>query len=96
MALDNKIAALRNMLWQLEVEVGLESLSQPQKDVYYAACLAADVDQVVHSDAMRRHPMLVPMARPTFYRALRDLVDRGFLVNSGRRKDGRYIIQRER
>jgi hypothetical protein len=36
--LENKIAALRNMLWQMEVEVGLEKLPQPQKDVYYAAC----------------------------------------------------------
>jgi hypothetical protein len=92
--LDNKIAALRNMLWQMEVEVGLEELSQPQKDVYYAACLAADANHLVYSDAVKRHPMLAPMARPTFYRALRELVDKGFLANTGRRKDGRYLIQR--
>lgn len=82
------------MLWQMEVEVGLEDLSQPQKDVYYAACLVADEDQLVHSETVKRHPMLALMARPTFYRALRDLVDKGFLVIAGSRKDGRYLIKR--
>jgi hypothetical protein len=42
MALNDKLAALRNMLWQMEIEVGLDQLSQPQKDVYYAACLVSD------------------------------------------------------
>lgn len=82
------------MLWQMEVEVGLEDLSQPQKDVYYAACLVADEDQLVHSETVKRHPMLALMARPTFYRALKDLVDKGFLVIAGSRKDGRYLIKR--
>lgn len=82
------------MLWQMEVEVGLEDLSQPQKDVYYAACLVADEDQLVHSETVKRHPMLALMARPTFYRALKDLVDKGFLVTAGSRKDGRYLIKR--
>lgn len=78
----------------MEVEVGLEDLSQPQKDVYYAACLVADKDQLVHSETVKRHPMLALMARPTFYRALKDLVDKGFLVTAGSRKDGRYLIKR--
>lgn len=92
--LHTKLAALRNMLLQMEAEVGLEHLSQPQKDVYYAACLVATEDQVVHSDSVRRHPMLAPMARPTFYRSLKDLVDKGFLVSASQRKDGRYLITR--
>lgn len=92
--MNGKLAALRNMLWQMEVEVGLEDLSQPQKDVYYAACLVADEDQLVHSETVKRHPMLALMARPTFYRALKDLVDKGFLVTAGSRKDGRYLIKR--
>lgn len=93
MALNVKLAALRSMLWQMEIEVGLEDLSQPQKDVYYAACLVADEGQLVSSDTVRRHPMLAPMARPTFYRALKELVDKGFLETVGQRKDGRYLIK---
>lgn len=82
------------MLWQMEVEVGLEDLPQPQKDVYYAACLLADSNELVHSDAVKRHPLLAPMSRPTFYRALKELVDKDFLINAGRCKDGRYYVKR--
>lgn len=92
--MENKIAALRNMLWQMEVEVGLEKLPQPQKDVYYAACLAADDNRLVHSDSVKQQPMLALMSRPTFYRALKELVDKNFLVHAGQRQDGRYLVQR--
>ena len=51
--MNDKLAILRNMLWQMEVEVGLEQLSQAQRDVYYAACLVADDDQLVHSDIVK-------------------------------------------
>ena len=93
MALNDKLAALRNMLWQMEVEVGLDQLSQPQKDVYYAACLVSDPDQCVHSETVRRHPLLQPMSRPTFYRALKELVEKGFLTAASSGRDGRYRIK---
>lgn len=92
--MNDKLAILRNMLWQMEVEVGLEQLPQAQKDVYYAACLMADDDQLVHSDSVKGHPMVALMARPTFYRALRDLVAKGFLTSASKRKDGRYFVRR--
>lgn len=92
--MENKIAALRNMLWQMEVEVGLERLPQPQKDVYYAACLAADYNQLVHSDAVKRQPLIALMSRPTFYRALKELVNKNLLAHAGHRQDGRYLVKR--
>lgn len=92
--MENKIAALRNMLWQMEVEVGLERLPQPQKDVYYAACLAADDNQLVHSDAVKLQPLIALMSRPTFYRALKELVNKNLLAHAGHRQDGRYLVKR--
>lgn len=92
--MENKLAALRNMLCQMEIEVGLERLPQPQKDVYYAACLAANTNKLVHTDDVKQHPMLALMSRPTFYRALKELVDKNFLANAGHRKDGRYLVKR--
>jgi hypothetical protein len=92
--LEQKIAALRNLLWQMEVEVGLEKLPQPQKDVYYAACLAADENEVVHSEAVKQQPLLAPMSRPTFYRALKELVEKGILVQESHSRDGRYLVKR--
>jgi hypothetical protein len=94
MSPNSKLARLRDLLWQMEVEVGLERLSQPQRDVYYAACLVADADKVLHSEQVRHHPMVETMARPTFYRALKDLVQEGYLVAATESKNGRYKIAR--
>lgn len=94
MADTSKLAALRDMLWRMEVEVGLEALTRQQKDVYYAACLAADGQKIVQSDDIREHPMLSPITRPTFYRALKELVEQGFLVSASSRRDGQYKIVR--
>ncbi len=91
---NSKLALLRDLLWQMEVEVGLEKLSQPQRDVYYAACLVADEGKSLHSEQVRHHPMVQPMARPTFYRALKDLVAEGYLVAASEIKNGRYRIVR--
>jgi hypothetical protein len=90
----SKLARLRDLLWQMEVEVGFEKLSQPQRDVYYAACLVADSDKLLHSEQVRHHPMVEAMARPTFYRALRDLVLEGYLVAASESRNGRYKIVR--
>lgn len=89
----SRVAALRNMLREMEVDLGLETLSQHQRDVYYAACLVADEYQAVQSDKVKQHPLLSDMARPTFYRALSELVARGFLQADGIRKDGRYRVK---
>ncbi len=91
---DSKLAGLRDLLWHMEVEVGLEKLSQPQRDVYYAACLVADEKKLLHSEQIRHHPIVQAMARPTFYRALKDLVLEGYLVAASESKNGRYKIVR--
>lgn len=91
---NDRLARLRDLLWQMEVEVGLEQLSQSQRDVYYAACLVADEEKTLHSEQVRQHPMVKPMARPTFYRALRDLVLEGYLEAVGEARSGRYRVAR--
>lgn len=91
---NKRLAKLRNLLQQMETDVGLEALSQHQRDLYYAACLVADTDQMVTSEQVRSHPMLARMPRATFYLALRDLVRGGYLVAAGGIRDGIYRILR--
>ena len=91
---DSKLARLRDLLLQMEVEVGLEKLSQPRRDVCYSACLVADDEKMLHSEQVRNHPIVKAMARPTFYRALRVLVHEGYLVADSKSKNGRYKIVR--
>ena len=91
---DHKLALMRSLLWEMEVEAGLVSLSQPQRDVYYAACLVAAEKKIIHSEQVRQHPMIRVMARPTFYRALRELVIGGHLAAATESKKGHYWVRR--
>lgn len=93
LAMTTQVAALRQMLWQMEVEIGLQDLSCAQKDLYYAACLTADEQKLIHSDEVRRHDLLSQMPRPTFYRALKDLVAKGLLSRAGDTRDGKYYVK---
>lgn len=91
---NSKLAALRNMLFQMERDVGLEVLSPPQRDVYYAACLVAEGDAPVNSDQVRHHPMIETMPRSTFFRILRELTEIGYLQSTGSERSGLYQVVR--
>lgn len=87
-----RLAALRSMLLSMEREVGLDELSEGQRDVYYAACLAASGEQLVYSEDIRQHPMLARIPRSTFFRFLKELVAIGYLAPSGSPRSGQYTI----
>lgn len=89
---NTRLARLRDLLRQMEAEVGLDDLSHNQRELYYAACLVANTDAISHSEEIRLHPMLSKMARPTFYLALRDLVRAGWLTAATEIRDGVYRI----
>jgi hypothetical protein len=89
-----RLAALRSMLISMESEVGLDVLSEGQRDLYYAACLSADEQYLVQSDDLRAHPMLQRMPRSTFFRLLRELISFGYLAPAGSPRSGKYLIKR--
>lgn len=89
-----RLAALRSMLLSMEHEVGLDVLSEGQRDVYYAACLSADSRYLVQSDDLRSHPMLNRIPRSTFFRLLKELVSCGYLAPAGSPRSGQYVIKR--
>jgi hypothetical protein len=82
------------MLWQMEVDLGIEQMPQPQKDVLHAACLVEDHNKIVESDAIRRHPLLSSMSRPTFFRSLKALVNDGYLRQESCLGKGLYKVNR--
>lgn len=89
-----RLAALRSMLLSMEHEVGLDVLSEGQRDVYYAACLSSDSRNLVQSDDLRSHPMLNRIPRSTFFRLLKELVSCGYLAPAGSPRSGQYVIKR--
>lgn len=95
MTMRTRLAALRQMLYELEAETELKALSAVQRDVYYAACLLLDDGgEIVNSEHLREHPLLKDMPRSSFFRVLRELAETGYIQTAGTPRSGLYRIQK--
>lgn len=89
-----KIASLRNLLFEMEQELGLVELSDVQRDVYYAARMTAGTGDTVQGEDVRHHPLIARISRPTFYRAVKDLIEAGYISHIDSVRSGRYRLLR--
>ncbi|WP_353475770.1 hypothetical protein PVT71_22580 (plasmid) [Salipiger sp. H15] len=90
----SSILQLREMLRQLERDVGLEDLSRFERDVLLAAHgLCQRPGDVISSEQIREHALVNSAAQATFYRAIRALLDRGLLERAGESKARSYVVR---
>ncbi len=90
------IFELRDMLRQMERDIGLEDLSPAEKDVFQAAHrLTETPGQMVQSDQIRRDPLVADLAQATFHRALRSLLDLGFLERPTGARAKHYVVRQD-
>lgn len=88
------IFELRDMLRQMERDVGLDDLSPAEKDVFQAAHrLTLAPGQLVQSDQIRSHQLVQGIAQATFHRALRSLLDLGFLERPEGARAKHYVVR---
>lgn len=79
----NRVAALRALISQMEHDLGLADLSEPQKNILYAAHLIdCRKNIIISTKLLRNHPMTSNLPHATFFRALSKLVDRGLLYRN--------------
>lgn len=88
----NGIASLRNLLATMEKDFGLEELTPPQRDVLYAANLLSDAGDPITATNLTAHPLLRGMARSTFFRSLKHLIDNHYLLTPKGKESGRYQL----
>ena len=87
------VAQLRELLLGLEHDLGIADLSRNELDVLYAVKLLGETDEsIVRSDAIRRHTLCSAIATPTFHRALRSLVEKGFVEHAPMTKARAYRL----
>lgn len=86
------IISLRSMLHDMENSVGLADLPDNQKSLYLAAQDRLTDSGIVTTGSLISHPFVRSMSRPTFFRTLKSLEDRGLIVNSGRKKTGEFVL----
>lgn len=89
----NGMAALRNLLANMETDMGLHELSGPQRDILYAASLLSSEGGLVTAGALHQHPLVCGMTRSSFFRSLKSLCDAGYLTAMGGRS-GSYEINK--
>lgn len=90
----NSILQLREMLRQLERDVGLEDLSRFERDVLLAAHgLCKRPGDVISSEQIREHALVQAAAQATFYRAIRSLLSRGLLEHAANTKARAYVVR---
>jgi len=88
------VARLRELIAGMERDLGLDALSPTQLDVLYVVRLLCDSrpGAVAETTAIRSHPILQTMSQPTFHRALRVLLDQGYVAPATNAKAKRYVI----
>ncbi|MBE3637313.1 hypothetical protein [Mangrovicoccus algicola] len=93
----SSIFELREMLRQLERDVGLDRLSRTERDVLLAAhSLSVTPGAVVSSDQIRSHPLVASVTQATFYRAVRSLLGCGFLERATGSRAKSYTVRSDR
>lgn len=89
----SRLSALRTLLHQMEAESGLSSLTAHQRDVFYAASDVAESNGLASLKDIAAHPLTQDIARPTFYRALKNLISEGRLERIGSPRSGLYRVE---
>lgn len=88
----SKITELRKLLYSMEQSLGLEDLSTVERDIYYAASDLATGHRGVRTTGLISHDLLKNVSRPTFFRALKSLVQKGYLSQSANNRRGIYFV----
>jgi len=90
-----RMADLRQLLREMERDLGLGELSRAESDVLYAAAQKRDTVGGVTVVELQDHPLVKDMPRATFFRALRSLVDLGLMKKLGDERRSGYSVKIE-
>ncbi len=88
----SRLAELRKLLLEMEHTMGLQDLSSVERDVFYAATDLAAPATPVKSTSLQSHALLSSVSRPTFFRALKSLVGKGYLTHCHPPVRGQYHV----
>ncbi|UWQ48914.1 hypothetical protein [Leisingera caerulea] len=88
------IFELRDMLFQMERDIGLDRLSPAERDVLLAAhALTSAPGAPVQSDQIRSHRLVQGIAQATYHRTLKSLLNMGLLERAGGSRAKHYVVR---
>jgi hypothetical protein len=89
----SKLTELRKLMLEMERSIGLQELSAVERDIYYAATDLSNLSDGVRTTNLLGHTLIANVSRPTFFRALKSLVHKGYLVQNQVDGRGRYVVK---
>ena len=87
-----EICKLRTLLHQMETESDLAALTAYQRDVLYAAVDVAGSDGHALLKDIVAHALVKDIPRPTYFRAIKCLIQLGRLERVGLERSGVYKV----
>ncbi len=78
----------------MEYSMGLEDLTTVERDIYCAASELAASSEGAETVHMLEHVLVTNVSRPTFFRALKSLVNKGYLSNRDEACRGCYTVHK--
>ena len=87
-----QLSYFAKLVHEVEVDLRLSDLSQSEKLVLMAAHEQSDADGQFQTHQLLSHPLSAKMARPTFFRALKQLEQKELLLRNPEKKRGLYTV----
>ena len=87
-----RLISIKLILEEMEQDLGLEALSEVEKNVYLAAqALKSNIGRV-ETKQIQAHSFTQNMSRPTFFRALKSIEAKGFISRADSKKVGVFEV----
>jgi len=80
-------------MMDMERSMGLQGLSRAERDIYCAASDISDSHQGVDTTFLLKHALVTGVSRPTFFRALKSLIEKGYLSPTDGSGRGNYTVK---
>lgn len=89
MAVFTIAAQLKKMLLGMERDLGFDTLSESERSILYAV-IDLEGGNAIHSSLIKGHELTEGLTKPTFHRALKSLVTKGYIAHEQGTKTGLY------
>jgi hypothetical protein len=89
----DRLLYLRKVMHSMESDLGLQELSQVERDIVYAAHDAADSDGCFDASAVLAHELTKDIPKTSYHRAFNVLLERNIFRPAAGFKTRRYIVR---
>ena len=87
-----QLSRLAKLIFEIQIDLGLSDLSQPEKLVLMAAHDQSDADGQFQTRQLLSHLLSAKLVRPTFFRVLKQLEQKELLLRNPEKKSGLYSV----